>query len=205
MLRLWIGSVERTDTENVPLSAYRREKLGSVRSLELRRQMLTAEALLVSALREFGLEPPLDIGTAEGGKPFLRRGGLCFSLSHSGAYAACAVAEYEIGVDIQTPEKRNEKLVTRFFTAEEQRFLSVSKQPDEDFTALWCCKESYLKARGTGLATPLNSFSVSLSDPPAIAGDSSPAFWLKREAAFTVALCALNGQTATPDSVHLFL
>lgn len=203
MLRLWLTRLGQGRDEPVPpLSEYRARKLETVRNAELRAQMLSAERLLVAALAAFGVEPPLDIVTGEQGKPRLRNGALCFSLSHSGAFAACAVSDGELGLDIQTPEELREGLVRRFFTEEERRSLRESERPDADFTALWCCKESYLKALGTGLHTPLNSFSVALSDPPTLEGNDSVNFWLWRDTRFTLAVCALDGRGAEPETVE---
>lgn len=202
MLRLWITALGEGGGEAVPpLSAYRAERLAGVRSASLRAQMLAAERLLVRALSDFGIAPPLDIAVTAQGKPVLRGGEVHFNLSHSAPYVACAVSDGDIGLDIQTPETLRESLVRRFFTTEEQRLLRESANPDADFTALWCCKESYLKALGTGLNKPLGSFSVRLGEPPAMEEDSAVRFWLKRETRFTLALCTLDARPAEPDSI----
>ena len=202
MPRLWLTRLGQGREEGVPpLSAYRAQKLESIKNERLRAQMLAAERLLVAALAACGLEPPLDIITGKQGKPRLRNSPLCFSLSHSGDFIACAVSDGEIGVDIQTPEEFREGLVRRFFTPNEQRQLRESERPDADFTALWCCKESYVKALGTGLNTPLDSFSVCLGDPPRLEGDDGARFWLQETPQYTLALCALGGKAAEPETI----
>ena len=202
MLRLWLsGLSEKTDVSTLPLSAYRIERLRGVRNAALRSQMLAAERLLIAGLREFGVKAPLDIGVSERGKPFLRGSSLCFNLSHTDSFAACAISDREIGLDIQARQTGKESLIRRFFTAQEQEQLQNAADADSAFTALWCCKESYLKALGTGLSTPLNSFSVLLDEPPRLDGDGRVRFWLSQEPRYALSLCTLDGSDAKPDAV----
>ena len=52
------------------------------------------------AIAELQCQNPVETIEAPGGKPFLKDfPGLFFSLSHSGAYAACAVSDREVGQD----------------------------------------------------------------------------------------------------------
>jgi 4'-phosphopantetheinyl transferase len=107
------------------------------------------------------------------GKPALAadNGGtlLRFNVSHSGGFALYAVAQQrELGVDIEQirPEfAREQGIAERFFAPQEVatlRALPVDVQP-EAFFACWSRKEAYIKARGLGLAMPLERFAVSLA------------------------------------------
>jgi 4'-phosphopantetheinyl transferase len=92
---------------------------------------------------------------------------LCFNLSHSQSLAVYAVAwDSEIGIDIEQlrPLDDTEQLVARFFSPREYAiFRSLPAQArTERFYNWWTCKEAYLKARGSGLAMPLDQFEVSL-------------------------------------------
>lgn len=103
------------------------------------------------------------------GTPFLR-----FNLSHSGDLALCAIAgEREVGVDIEQirSDLDWEGLARRFFSAEEVAALEALDPGDrlEGFIRCWTRKEAYLKARGEGLALPLDSFSVLPAPDPSIA------------------------------------
>lgn len=202
MLRLSVAAFDPgAALPTPPLSAYRAKKLEGVKNPLLRGQMLTAERLLVEALAELGLPVPPELAVSEQGKPYLPDSPWHFSLSHSGRFAACAVADYPIGLDLQTPETLREALVRRFFTPEEQKALRESPRPDADFTALWCCKESYVKALGTGLYTPLSSFTVLLTDPPTLREDAAVRFWLRTGEDYSLALCAPDGHSAAPDKL----
>lgn len=97
----------------------------------------------------------------EHGKPMLpKRYGLFFNLSHSGDYAVCAVADCEIGVDIQKHKEYKENLAKRFFHPEELAFLSTAADQKRCFYDLWSMKESCVKYTGRGLSTGMDSFSV---------------------------------------------
>ena len=115
---------------------------------------LVAEALLRYA---FPGKDPETIQREPGGKPCLE--GCHFNLSHSGPWVALAVGESPVGVDVECcREGRNvEALAKRYFTPEEQTFVDGAQ---ERFLEIWTAKEARLKWDGTGLRTPLNSFSV---------------------------------------------
>ena len=60
----------------------------------------------------------------------------------------------------------------------EQAALRRSDDPNRDFTRLWVCKESFLKALGTGLEQPMNSFCVRLDAHSAVLEQTiSPKAW----------------------------
>ncbi len=142
------------------LSEYRREKLKTIRNPEARRRSLGAELLLLRALGLRCPELPLPprIICAEGGKPFLQGTDKSFNLSHSGDFAACALSDEEVGLDLQIPVETREGLVRRFLTRREREYLDAAADRDAAFTELWARKESFIKATGKGLAAGLDSF-----------------------------------------------
>lgn len=163
MLRVYAADVSGLDPEGeYPLSAYRREKLKKQKLPSAKRLGIGAELLLIQALETeapaFAL--PLTIVCGENGKPALADSRLHFNLSHSGNYAACAVSDSPVGIDLQTEREHNEKLAERYFTAQERQFLAESTDKGFAFTEIWSRKESCVKLMGTGLKTPLGSFSV---------------------------------------------
>lgn len=103
------------------------------------------------------------------GKPSLAGGRLSFNLSHSGDLALVAVASatVELGIDIETKRAslEFERLAQRFFAPGETAALLAlpPEQRAEAFFACWTRKEAYMKARGLGLAIPLDGFEVSLA------------------------------------------
>lgn len=163
MLEVYLADVSGLDPDrDYPLSTYRREKLKRQKNDLARKQGVGAELLLLKALETAApeLSPPLPIVCGEGGKPALFGGGPHFNLSHSGVYAACAVSDCPVGLDIQSEREYRERLAERFFSAQERSFIAGSGDRDYAFTQIWSVKESCVKLLGTGLQTPLSSFTV---------------------------------------------
>lgn len=138
-----------------------------------RDRFLAAHAILRELLGGYLEQPPasLLIETESRGKPRLspRPGAsdLRFNLSHSHGSALFAFSlNREVGVDIEKirPEFVREGIAEQYFSAREQRDLEdiPSELRVEAFFRCWTRKEAYIKARGEGLAIPLDSFSVSL-------------------------------------------
>lgn len=173
------------------LSEYRREKLRRVTNPEVRRRGLGAELLLLHALARCCPELPLPprILCAEGGKPTLQGTDMRFNLSHSGAFAACALSDGEIGLDIQIPVQMREGLVRRFLTPEERRYLDTASDRDAAFTELWTRKESFIKATGKGLAAGLDSFCAAPGVEELYCDGRRYSFSYKRFPEFHLAVC----------------
>lgn len=99
---------------------------------------------------------------AKNGKPYLADGNLRFNLSHSGNWVVMALAETEVGIDVELLRPVNYHIAERFFSKDEVTNLN-SKEGDDKlayFFDLWTLKESYLKLLGTGLTRSLSSFTV---------------------------------------------
>lgn len=109
--------------------------------------------------------PASQIAFAAGpnGKPHLAgRSGIEFNMSHSGRWVALAVAPDPVGVDVESVRGIDLGLADRFFAPEEAAELNALPESGRPsfFFSLWTLKESFLKAHGTGLAQPLNSFRI---------------------------------------------
>lgn len=195
MLRIYCADVSALDPDGeYTLSEYRRARLSSVRQDAARRSGIGAELLLNHAVRSWrGDFPlPLDIAALEHGKPALRGGEAFISLSHSGTYAAAAVCDEEIGLDIQRNMPLNSALARRFFAPDEQEHIARAEDGALAFTEIWCRKESYIKALGTGLATPLASFSVI----------GMPDIWHCALGGYQLAVCVLGRTDIAPDVIE---
>jgi 4'-phosphopantetheinyl transferase len=85
-----------------------------------------------------------------------------YNISHSGHYVVCAVAPYEIGIDVERVRKVNLRIAERFFSESEINDLMARCEEERMnyFITLWTIKESYLKAIGRGLTQHLNSFTI---------------------------------------------
>jgi 4'-phosphopantetheinyl transferase len=91
-----------------------------------------------------------------------------FNVSHSGERALIAIARGRLlGVDIEQIRENVdcESLTQRYFSPCEQDALSALEASERcrAFFRCWTRKESYIKARGAGLALPLHAFDVSVS------------------------------------------
>ena len=157
------------------LSAYRREKLEKQTNERVRLRSLISELLLRHALRD---------------------GGCFFSLSHSADAVLCALADRNVGADIQLASKANEALIGRFFSEEERAFVRGAEDPDRAFTEIWTEKESFCKMDGRGLALPLGSFSVF---DPRIA----PLLWHSTAGEYHLALCSDTVKTEQPEVIEV--
>lgn len=97
------------------------------------------------------------------GKPFIKNiQNIHFNNSHSGDWIVCAVHELPIGIDIEKINPIDFAIAKRFFSETEniELFKKEGQAKLEYFFDLWTLKESYIKATGKGLSTPLNAFSI---------------------------------------------
>jgi len=100
---------------------------------------------------------------------------LVFNLSHTRGLIAVAVSTCAAtGVDVEWVDRTNDlgRLAEAKFAAAEQRRLGL--EADESgfrarFFDYWTLKESYLKARGTGLALPLGAFAFDVEPDAPVA------------------------------------
>ena len=138
-----------------------------------RRRFIACRAWLRQQLGERLTRAPHDLRFEYGpvGKPSLSGGALRFNVSHSDRYALLAVADAEIGVDIEQerPLSDMDALAERVFSAAERQALAQvpAGRKAEAFFAGWTRKEAYIKARGEGIGR-LAAIEVALTpdEPP---------------------------------------
>ena len=121
MTHLFALSAAAADIMNISLrsrlSAARLTYIDSLHSTS-RQQSFTASLLLDEAIRLCcpSVPRPLDIAANENGKPYLTAApDVHFSLSHSAAWAVCAVSDHPVGVDIQQCRSFKPNIADRFF------------------------------------------------------------------------------------------
>jgi 4'-phosphopantetheinyl transferase len=95
---------------------------------------------------------------------------LLFNLSNTPGLAVCLVSgAREGGVDVEDTERPGEKIeiADRFFAPSEVTALrALPKEAQRDrFFDYWTLKEAYIKARGMGLAIPLDQFAFDVAGP----------------------------------------
>lgn len=109
-----------------------------------------------------------------------------FNVSHSSRFAVYVFArDREVGIDIEEvrSELEVETIARRFFSVREfDEFRSFPPlQKTEAFFRGWTRKEAYLKGLGSGLDTPLTSFSVTMKpDTPETLSDGNGTLWALR-------------------------
>lgn len=159
------------------LSPEERERALRFRFAAHRRQSIICRATLREALSTYLDLKPAAIRFAYNryGKPCVRGSEVRFNLSHSASWAMLAVTRgREVGIDIERIDPRfaEEQIPEHFFSPREVaqlRSLPNSEQTAAFFRC-WTRKEAYIKARGLGLALPLDSFDVAVrpGDSPAL-------------------------------------
>jgi 4'-phosphopantetheinyl transferase len=157
-----------------------------------RRDFAAAHALLRRVLSMYDdVRPDAWTFVPDGnGKPALAHDfgapPLAFNLSHTDGLVACAVARNaEVGVDVESVERATDSrdIAERYFSESELAELDACPQEQRAarFIELWVLKEAYLKAIGSGLAHPLDTFGFSFDDAAGLRfnarPDALPAAW----------------------------
>jgi 4'-phosphopantetheinyl transferase len=159
--------------------------------IEHRHAFVIAHALVRCVLSRYARIEPVRWAFARGahGRPRVRGGALGeldFNLSHTAGLAVCAVGRGVLGVDVEDLARPAPlEVAGHFFAPREAAALATLVAPlrPRRFYEYWTLKESYIKARGLGLAIPLDQFAFQLGggERPRIgfAGgiDDDPARW----------------------------
>lgn len=150
------------------LSEEEKQRMARFRFERDRLLYLSAHGLLRLTLSRYaGVEPrEWDFRAGPQGRPEI--GGpasrMRFSLSHTRGLAACAIVlDHAIGVDVEDLSRNApDGVAERFFAPAEARDVreTAPASRSERFFTYWTLKEAYAKARGLGLAVPLNRFSL---------------------------------------------
>jgi 4'-phosphopantetheinyl transferase len=149
------------------LSGDERARWQRFRFDEHRREYLATHALARIALSHYHPMAPgaWRFSSNKFGKPAIDpECGLRFNLSNSLGLVVCLISEgSEVGVDVE-PRTRAGSIAEvgpRMFSQKEQAQLEAlpDEARPERALHLWTLKEAYIKARGMGLALPLNEFS----------------------------------------------
>jgi phosphopantetheinyl transferase len=92
------------------------------------------------------------IKIANTNKPFLEDEAFHFSISHCGNYAAAIVStKNRVGVDIEVPHPKIERIQHKFVSPQEQVLLqNFSAKHAENLTMAWSIKEAIFKWYGLG-------------------------------------------------------
>jgi 4'-phosphopantetheinyl transferase len=156
-----------------------------------RRQFIAAHTLLRAMLRRYGDQDSRAwrFVTGPNGKPSVHPDHgvprLHFNISHAPGAVACGlVLDHPIGVDIEDRGRPGSHLhlADHYFAPSEVAQLRAEESGAQNalFFLFWTLKEAYIKATGTGLATPLDQFAflrnpIRIQFGPELADD--PAAW----------------------------
>jgi 4'-phosphopantetheinyl transferase len=179
-IHLWLVKQSEADCETL-LTRYRallasEEHLKAARFHfdEHRHQYVITRALVRTVLSEYcGVAPQAwRFAAREYGRPFAAApeivGALSFNLAHTDGLIVCACATSTIGVDAEAVRASAPlEVADRYFSpaeVAELRALPLDARP-ERFFHYWTLKESYIKATGKGLSTPLDQFTFRLAHP----------------------------------------
>ena len=119
---------------------------------------ISDEELWESIIERDGKGKPYFAGLSDEG--LQGRPPIHFSVSHSGSWWGCLMAEESVGFDMEVPRENvnYNKIARRFFTKEEWEWILITGL--DAFYDVWVRKEAYVKYLGSGLAEGLDSFSV---------------------------------------------
>lgn len=108
------------------------------------------DALIKDCLEEYGVQDPQILRTTKG-KPYVEHCDTYLSVSHSGEYFLCIIAERPVGIDVQERKNSNsDKIAERYFTEREKSF--IRDNGENGFFTVWTRKEAYSKLTGEGIA-----------------------------------------------------
>lgn len=90
------------------------------------------------------------------GAPYIEGINAHISISHSGDYAACALSDKPIGIDIEKIRPISRRVAERTFSAGELEYLGSGEELCGEalvrFYEIWTAKEAYAKMKGKGMS-----------------------------------------------------
>ena len=153
------------------LCASERTRAAAFRYTDLAARFVWCRAALRQILGARLACPPKQVALqqTDAGRPFVADAGFDFNVSHSGDLALIALLDGHgrVGVDIErlVPLRDMDKLAETVFTAREREILRRERGTRlKAFYRLWTCKESYLKAIGTGLMVEPSRVDIDLEN-----------------------------------------
>lgn len=182
LVHIWMMNLDQSysvASHRQELSCEERERADAYRFEKDQRHFTVARGTLRQILSCYLNSHPslIQFSYSQYGKPVLavreRRLDLRFSLSHSHGIALYAlVVGRELGVDIEMIRSDFSPIEVAQTCFSSLELAALQMLPvDLHYSAFYTCwtrKEAYVKALGVGLNRPLQSFSVSLTHPPAL-------------------------------------
>ncbi len=167
----WLSASERADLAR--FWAPKRVRDWRLGRWTAKRALATVQVAGISRAEPAGWTA-VSIRATEGGAPCAlvgeAEGPWAISLSHSGEYGLCAIAERPaiVGCDVETVGRRGEEFVVDWFTEAERARVagqSGAGERSQMVTLVWSAKESALKALGVGLRLDTREVEVEIRGP----------------------------------------
>ena len=142
MISTYVANVEELNNSALferlyaSVPEHRRQRVDRMRFDKDKRLSLGVWGLLQKGLKDWGIcDKELTLSYGENGKPFLKDyPAVFFNLSHSGERVMCAIADCEVGCDVERIRDTDFKIAKRFFHEEEYgqilRQSSVQKKQE---------------------------------------------------------------------------
>ena len=141
------------------MSPARQKRVNEIAAEDDRKRTVAAELLVRKAVGEkLGMAPEaVTLTVDENDKPHIEGDPLYVSMSHSGAWAVCAIDDRPVGVDVEVIRGAQEKFIARVCSEAEQDYIRYGDAGCfRRFWECWTAKEALFKLTGKG---PLLSLS----------------------------------------------
>jgi len=119
---------------------------------------LFGKLLLLYAFKDTNIQNLLEIMKySNNNRPFIPESSYDFSISHSGEYVICGMAEYlRMGIDIEEIKPIDFKDFRKVMTERQWNDIKSAEESHQIFFKYWTIKECVIKADGRGLSIPLD-------------------------------------------------
>ena len=117
-----------------------------------RLETIQARIVLRKMLDYFNIKMP-EIYTTPNGKPYFKDSNIFFNYSHSKNYIACAISNYEVGIDIEEINRNiSDEIAEKYLNKEKDSLKRIET---------WVKKEAYSKLKGLGFQIKFKNIKLS--------------------------------------------
>jgi phosphopantetheinyl transferase len=126
--------------------------LKEIQNLGLKSELRISQKLAAGILLQQILKANIELYYDEFGKPHLKNQEGNISISNTKEFVAVIYhPEKTVGIDIEFPSERIEKIAPKFINQQEQNWIANSQTPYyQNCFIVWCVKESLFKLIGGG-------------------------------------------------------
>lgn len=156
------------------MSEKKKSRINGYKKQEDKIRSVCAHMLAIKAIGKVsGLaDKDITIYEDENGKPFSSVENIFFSIGHCGEFAACAVSEKPVGIDIEKIRSINLSVAKKVCTENELNYIFRKEKSEIDFCEenpevlsrffeIWAKKEAFGKKEGFGIGYKMSETDVS--------------------------------------------